>query len=94
MNPAILLDDVTDWQSFAAFVRALAAEREQAEQLEKERPAYYKLGGALDWQNSQISDFLECALACVEGNEDREPIPDAPTWRFLAEFLYGGKIYE
>lgn len=58
MNPAILLDDVTDWQSFAAFVRALAAEREQAEQLEKERPAYYKLGGALDWQTVKSAIFL------------------------------------
>jgi hypothetical protein len=94
MDPANLLDDVTDWQSFAAFVRALAAEREQAEQLEKEKPVYYQLGGALNWQNGQISDFLECALACVEGNEHRKPVPAAPSWRFLADFLYGGKIYE
>jgi hypothetical protein len=91
-SASLLLDDVKDWPSFAEFVRALAAERHQAEQMERNDPVRYQLGGALDWQNSSISQYLECALSCIEDNDVGES--ETPSWKLMAEFLYAGKIYE
>ena len=89
------LDKVTDKKSFVAFVWALVAERELAEQLEREQPEYYKYGAALGWQNSSISGYLSAALAEIEdtGQPHGETSDDA-SWRAFAEFLYMGKIYE
>ncbi|MDB5306494.1 MAG: putative integron cassette protein [Gemmataceae bacterium] len=89
MCPEELLDGVHDRASFVAFVDALAAEREKAEELERAEPVRYQLGGALGWQNGTISTFLQAALACFERNPG-----ETPSWRFFAEFLYFGKIYE
>lgn len=88
-----LLEAVNDLPSFMAFVAALAAEREAAEQLEREEPARYQLGGALGWQNGSISTYLEAALAYFEDSGWAES-SERPTWRDLAQFLYMGKIYE
>jgi hypothetical protein len=89
------LDNVTDRESFIAFVRALVAERELAEELERERPEYYRHGVALGWQNSTISSYLSAALAQIE-DAGRTPteMPEVASWRAFAEFLYMGKIYE
>ncbi len=82
---------VKDRESFAAFVRTLIEEREEAEELERENPERYKyLGGALGWQQRAISSYLNAALACVEDSESFKE----PSWRAFAEFLHGGKIYE
>jgi hypothetical protein len=48
MKPEELLDKVVDRESFIAFVKALASEREAAERLEKAQPTRYSLGGAHD----------------------------------------------
>lgn len=88
------LEGVKDRETFITFVEALAAEREEAEKLERERPDYYQLGGALDWQNSDISCFLYAALACFDDNPHYEGVSEEPSWRGFAEFLYFGKIYE
>lgn len=89
-----LLAHVVDRESFIAFVEALAAERRQAEHLEKEQPLRYQLGGALGWENGDIADFLEAALAYFqEGSLGPAPEP-VPSWRMFAEFLYCGKIIE
>lgn len=85
---------VVDWPSFVAFVEALAAERLQAEEIERADPDGHRYEGALGWSNQQISQYLECAVACVKDNAHQFPIPDQPTWKFLAEFLDGGKFYE
>jgi hypothetical protein len=94
-NVAKALDRVTDRESFVAFVEALVEERELAEQLEREKPEYYKYGGALSWQNSTISSYLSAALNCVEDpNSLGEHISEVPSWRAFAEFLYMGKVWE
>lgn len=88
------LEAVIDWPSFADFAKALATEREQAEAIERANPDGHRYEGALGWSNQQISQFLECAVACVNDNAHQFPIPDQPTWKFLAKFLDGGKFYE
>ena len=93
MNPAELLDQVTDRESFIRFVEALATEREQAEQMEREKPDAYRWGGALDWQHSDISGYLLAALSYFEEGPRRFK-GDNPSWHDLAKFLYLGKIYE
>jgi hypothetical protein len=92
VTPEELLDRVTDRDSFIAFVEALAAEREKAEAMERAEPVGYQLGGALGWQNGDISGFLSAALACFDHPDHRTS--EEPSWRLFAEFLYFGKIYE
>jgi hypothetical protein len=84
---------VTDRDSFIAFVRALAAERAEAEEMERREPIRYQLGGACDWQNGDISSFLFAALNYFEPKPFHQP-EEAPSWRMFAEFLYFGKIIE
>ena len=88
------LENVKDKQTFIVFVEALAEERERAEQLEKENPIRYQLGGALDWQNGDISSFLWAGLESFEEGALRPAPSDEPSWKTFAEFLYFGKIYE
>lgn len=93
MTPDELLETVADRDSFIAFVQSLADERERAEQMERDEPVRYQLGGALDWQNGDISSFLYAALAYFEPGVYHQP-EEVPSWRMLAELLYFGKIYE
>jgi hypothetical protein len=93
MSPEELLDKVRDRDSFIAFVEALAAEREQAQELERAEPTKYQLGGAFGWQNGDIASFLRAALAYFESGEFHQP-DKRPSWKMFAEFLYFGKIYE
>ncbi|MEN6409277.1 MAG: hypothetical protein ABFD44_06170, partial [Anaerolineaceae bacterium] len=53
----------------------------------------YDEGG---WVNSTVRDFLESSLRWVEDKEKANlgGLPDQPTWKAFAEFLYVGKIYE
>jgi hypothetical protein len=88
-----LLDEVDDRESFLAFVEALVEERARAERMERESPVGYQLGGALGWQNGDISTFLDAALHYFEPSQYHLP-EDTPSWRMFAEFLYFGKIYE
>ena len=92
-SPEDLLDDVIDRDSFVAFVKALAKEREEAEKLEREDPVRYQLGGAKNWQNGNISSFLYAALDYFNEKEFHRP-EESPSWKMLAEFLYFGKIIE
>jgi hypothetical protein len=92
-TPEDLLDLVVDRDSFIAFVKALAAERQEAEKMERDRPDHYQYGGALDWQHSDISMYLDAAVACFQAEADYESSV-TPTWKLFAEFLYYGKIYE
>ena len=93
MRPEDLLHKVEDRDSFITFVRALAAERERAEEMEREDSTRYRLGGALDWQNRDISSFLYAALDYFESKPLHHP-EDSPSWRMFAELLYFGKIIE
>ncbi len=93
MSPEDLLERVVDRDSFIAFARELAAERWEAEQMERDDPVAFSLGGALGWQNGDIAGFLEAALRYFEPSPLWRP-EDRPSWRMFAEFLHFGKIYE
>jgi hypothetical protein len=93
MTPDELLETVVDRDSFIAFVHALADERERTAQMERDDPARYGYGGALGWENGDISSFLYAALAYFEPGVYHQP-EEAPSWRMFAEFLYFGKVYE
>lgn len=86
-----LLERVNDRQSLITFIEALVAERESAEELEREHPNRYQMGGALDWQNSDISMFLDGACQFLHHHVGDG---DTPSWRMIAEFLWCGKIME
>jgi hypothetical protein len=92
-SAADLLAKVVDRDSFIAFVTALAAERQSAEELEKDNPERYRWAPARDWNNGTISSFLYAALAYFRGGPFHKP-EEVPSWKMFAEFLYFGKIYE
>ena len=72
-SPEQLRARVVDQQSFIEFVTALAEEREEAEQMEREEPLRYQLGGANGWQNGNISSFLYASLEYFEQRPFHEP---------------------
>lgn len=83
------LNQVTDRESFIAFVKALIKDRDLAKEIENENPQKYKYGLALDWQNGNIEDFLDGAVSWLE-----DSARDDISWKLMAEFIYCGKIYE
>jgi hypothetical protein len=93
MIPEALLDQVNDRDSFIAFVRALALEREEAEQIERDDPERYPLDGVHNWKNGDIASFLFAALDYFRDKPLHTPESD-PSWKMFAEFLYFGKIIE
>ena len=86
------LDAVKDESSFLAFVKALVADREQ-----HEGKAIDEVGFVEDWENNNISGFLEAAVSWAEDSNfgvNQEPALAANKWKQFAVFLYCGKIYE
>lgn len=55
--------------------------------------------GARAWNNSTLPSFLEASAGWL-GDSDGyyrnlgEPIPDAPSWRMVAEMLLAATLYE
>lgn len=52
-----------------------------------------------DWENQDIRSYLEAIGNWMSSMENyykntNKPIPDNINWRFIAEILYVGKIYE
>jgi hypothetical protein len=92
VKPEELLDQVHDRDSFIAFVEALADEREDAQNIERDNPQTYMLDGAHNWKNADIGSFLYASLAYFGGPCDESD--NGPTWKLFAEFLYCGKIIE
>jgi hypothetical protein len=86
-------NNVTDRDSFIEFVKALADEREQAQEIEEANPNVYIVDGALDWKNGDIPNFLYAALQYFGARPLHSP-EDHPSWRMFADFLNYGKIYE
>ena len=93
MKPEELLRKVQDRESFITFVEALAAERDDAQIIERENPQRYMLDGAHDWKNADIASFLYAALDYFEDKPFHKPERE-PSWKMFAEFLYFGKIIE
>jgi hypothetical protein len=92
-----LLEEVHDRDSFLKFLQTLIADREIAEQMERDDPEKFRWVGPNGWENGAISTYLESA-SCYFLNSPMCPHRDSATapltWRDLAEFLYFGKIYE
>ncbi|HET8629293.1 MAG TPA: hypothetical protein VFL91_17870 [Thermomicrobiales bacterium] len=86
-----LLERVTDRQSFLAFDRALIADREDEVASEQAQPSSPYGPGANGWENGTIEQYMEAALAWAK---DSGQLPEEPSWRAFATFLYAGKIYE
>jgi hypothetical protein len=75
------LEAVNDEATFLAFVRALAADRQQ---------------DADGWENDSIEGFLESASSWAEDSNfgSRQGLSASSLWKKFAVFLYCGKIYE
>lgn len=89
------LEQVTDRESFFDFVQALTKDRISAARQEAEHPssAWNAPGG---WENWTIEAFLESALAWAKDSNmgQSQGLPEEPSWKAFAVFLYCGKIYE
>ncbi len=85
-----LLDEVNSKASFVLFARALAKEREVAQQIETADRKRYMADGALGWKNADISSFIYAGLSAFSGVDQSDP----PSWSDLAYFLYQGKVVE
>jgi len=90
------LEQVRDRDSFFAFVRALIEDREDELAKEKITPTHPYSAGANGWENKTIEAFLESALAWAESTSmgKTQGLPEEPSWKSFAVFLYLGKIYE
>ena len=80
MDVKTLQKQVEDRESFFAFVQALIIDCEATH----------------NWENTTIEAFLESALAWAKDSNMgvTQGLPEDPTWRTFAIFLYNGKIYE
>lgn len=97
MNPGELVHDVSDAESFLAFVEALKQDRlaESAEQSDGPEPP--SCGeGSRGWCNHTIEEFLDAALAWARSTDvgATQGLSDECPWKRFAVFLYCGKIYE
>lgn len=89
-------DVVTDRASFFAFVRALIIDRRVTNGHDESGTVGSIYGSPGGWENHSIGSFLEAALAWAETTKMgvTQGLPEEPTWRGFAAFLYCGKIYE
>ena len=90
------LENVTDRNTFLEFVKALIEdwEADKAEIIQKKKQNIYDpIWNNSEWQNGSIGQFLEASSAWAEAIKE-ERMPENPTWRTFAEFLYAGKVYE
>ena len=87
-------EDVSDFESFLAFVRWIAADR--ADEAAKGRLSpTHPLGPGRDGrENTTVEDFLEAAAACAGDHSAKMGRPPEASWREFANFLLGGKVYE
>ena len=90
-----LLETVVDRESFLAFVKALVADRLDGVAKEKENPSSPWSAGANGWEHGTIESYLDAAVACMEDSQGTAwELPEEPSWKSFATFLYHGKSYE
>lgn len=96
MDLHTLLEQVTDRASFFAFVQALIDDRRDAAEQEKLTPSSPYSADAGAWENTTIEHYLDAALAWAKTTNmgTSQGLPEAPSWKAFAVFLYVGKIYE
>ena len=89
------LESVTDRASFIRFVKLFIADRESEVAVEKQTPSSKYGPDSNGWENGSIETFLESAVAWTEDCVGKEhELPEEPSWRSFAKFLYAGKHYE
>ena len=90
------LENVTDEESFLAFLAALSEDWEDEQREEAADPSPSCGPGANGWENSSIGSFLEAASACGLDHlrNPTSPFRHANPWRQAAGILYSGKYYE
>ena len=95
-DPGDLVDQVEDLASFLAFVRALIEDRVDEVEKQKAHPIETIVCGPSGWENHSIEEFLSAALRWAQDSDmgRRQGLPEGPTWKAFAAFLYCGKIYE
>lgn len=86
-----LIENVSDANSFIQFVKALIADREDVLAKEKENPRQPFEPGVNGWENGNIESYLSAAVSWAE---DSRALPQEPSWKAFAQFLYSGKYYE
>ncbi len=91
------LNRVNDRESFLNFVRALVKDKEEETVQEAATPSSPWGPGANGWEHDSIEHYLDAALRWGEstnGETHTRSLPQEPSWKAFAEFLYCGKIYE
>ena len=91
-----LLEEVKDRESYFAFVAALIGDWEDEVEKEKITPSNPYGPGANGWENGTIGEFLDSALRWAVSTKmgQTQGLPEEPSWKAFAVFLYLGKIYE
>lgn len=92
-----ILDRVNSRESFLAFVRALMEDRKDETRKESVNQSSPWGPGVNGWEHYDIESYLEAALAWGESTSaesHQRSLPEEPSWKAFAEFLYCGKIYE
>jgi hypothetical protein len=91
-----LLDQVNDRDSFFEFVRALVRDREEEVARERVSPSSPYGPGANGWENGTIEAYLDAAMSWAKSTDmgRTQGVPESPSWRAFAVFLFCGKIYE
>ncbi len=89
-------EQVQDIESFLHFLEVLIKDWEAATKAEKTSPSspYRSMYG---WENTNIGDFFEAAIAGARGNKLGQPggaYADKSAWRQAAQIMLLGKVYE
>jgi hypothetical protein len=87
-----LVNQVNSKETFLEFVRALVADWDEEQKLEKKSPSNPFGRGAKGWENGSIGSFLDAMQAWTV--DSREKILAAPDWKTFARILLAGKFYE
>lgn len=90
------LEQVVDLRSFLVFVGALIDDRVADVAKRRDQPVDPFGRGPNGWETDTIEDFLDAALRWAEDSDmgQKQGLPETPSWRALAVFLYCSKIYE
>jgi hypothetical protein len=91
-----LLDQVVDFETFLRFVGALIDDRMDEVAKEERHPIDFDGRGANGWENHTIEAFLEAAHRWAQATRmgQTQGLPEEPSWKAFAVFLWCGKIYE
>jgi hypothetical protein len=87
-----LVNQVNSKETFLEFVRALAADWDEEQQLEKKSSSNPFGRGAKGWENGSIGSFLDAMQAWMV--DSREKVSTTPDWKTFARILLAGKFYE